>query len=191
MRILYPTLYGYVRDNLDFKEMKFSKMPPNEKEVAEPLIKVLVRWERELDKPVSDPRYHAKYFSYAVAPDDVSDAEFNFLLDLCEKGDQANVNLNLRILAEKRLGVLIERLSPLVDKLPSDSAQCLALALALTGDVLPAGLPLHDHPIASEMAHFIAWFASRVLSFQEKTRKVYSNANSHMRNPAAVRFADL
>jgi len=171
MRILFPTLYGYVRDNLNFKDMKFSKMSANEKEAAGPLIKVLLRRERELDKSVSDPRYHARYFSYAVTPDDVSDAELKFLLDLCEKGDQANVNLNLRVLAEKRLGVLIRRLSPLVDKLPSDTAQSLALALALTGDVLPAGLPLCDHPIASDMAHLIAWFARRVWSVQDKRGK--------------------
>src|SRR5262249_18286639 len=115
MRILFPTLYGYVRDNLDFQQMKFPpNMPANERAVAEPLIKQLLRWERESEKPVSEPRYHARYFSYAVAPDDVSDSEIEFLLDLCKKGNQTNVDLNFRLLAERRLGVLTLRLFPLL-----------------------------------------------------------------------------
>jgi predicted KAP-like P-loop ATPase len=101
MRILFPTLYSHVRDHLDFGAMKFPEMSPAEREVAEALIKVLMRWERESAKPVSDPRYHARYFSYAVATDDVSDVEMESLIDLSNKEDQATLNAMIRTRCRK------------------------------------------------------------------------------------------
>jgi KAP family P-loop domain len=167
MRILFPTLYSYVRDHVDFDATKLPPMQGVESEVAEPLIKVLRRWERESAKPVSDPRYHDRYFSYAVAVDDVSDAELEFLVDLSNKDDQLALDSMVRDLAEKRLEKLAERLSSRVDELALAGARHLALAMAKCGDVLPDGGLMRDHRLAPDVGSVVAKLASHLMLFQK------------------------
>ena len=168
MRVLFPQLYKYVRDNIDFNlnPPPPLRLPENEQLVADPLIKILTRYDRDTVKMVSDPRYHGRYFSYAVAPEDISDTEIERLLNLSDEGDDTKFGSKLRELATDRLAALTERLVPRVEGFSVDRARRLGLALARLGDLLPTDRALHDQPQAVELAGLIAQLADHLLDVQ-------------------------
>lgn len=165
-RVLFPQLYKYLRDNVDFIVNPPRDLPANEELVAGPLIKVLTRYNRDTSKIISDPRYHGRYFSYAVAPDDISDADLELLLKISGDGDDTNLEPKLRELAKDRLASLTERLSSRGEGLDVDRAYRLATTLARLGDVLPTDQALHEQPRAVDLAGLIAHLANHLLDIQ-------------------------
>jgi hypothetical protein len=168
MRIFFPVLYAYVRDNLDFDQMQLPDLPADEKNVAEELIKgVLLRWERAWDKPVSNPRYHDRYFSYAVASSDIADAELSHLIVLATADDPMKLDNFVRALATTRVTTLTERLSLVFGIFDTRQARNLAIALARIGDLLPNSYAaFDDNAPATAVGELISHLALHVLTLQ-------------------------
>ncbi|SAL80944.1 KAP family P-loop domain protein [Caballeronia arvi] len=173
IKILFPALYRHLRDARDFKDFETANLPDNERKAAESLIAVLSRHRPDTDKPLSDPRYHGRYFSYAVATDDVSDAEIEGILSL-SNGEQEKLNLAVRGLAQSRLPKLIERLGSVTDQKILSSlqhAQGLAIALSLCGDLLPTDGDHSDQRLATDMAIAVAKLSTCLFALQEDKRQ--------------------
>ncbi len=161
-RIFFPYAYIIMQNgpnisatDLDY-EVKSRRISPVEGKAAKRLFEVLLSRQPPSTKPITDSRYHGRYFSYAVAVDDISDMQLRSLLALSEAGDQAAVDTAVRDLASKRLDILIERLSSSLEPLSVRSANCLAIALAQVGDILPASPPIEEQALALATGDLIA-----------------------------------
>jgi hypothetical protein len=185
-RILFPTTYNFIRDHVDFNGRQSTHIAPLELEAAESLIRILSRHDRETRKPVYDPRYHERYFSYAVAPDDLSDAELEQLLELCKSNEDKALNDKVHALAQTRLTTLLDRLEVLIDRMSLEGARRMAVALALSGAVLSR--PIHDQASALKMANVIARFALHYLPLQQQRSRLLI-APEVIRNATPLPFA--
>ena len=170
-RILFPDLYAVLSQRQSFElgasediiktlESKHPTILPDESQAAQRLVETLLRWERSSAKPISKSRYHGRYFTYAVAPDDISDAELNGLLELAGRGEQDAVDTSVRALARDRLTSLAERLLCRLEFLDLQSANTLVVALAQIGDLLPTEIPMDDQEMASSVGALITKLAS-------------------------------
>ena len=192
-RVLFPELYTSLRRQQSFGYTAADEILVNikstcpdisddDKNAAEGLVKTLLRWERASAKPISDPRYHSRYFSYAVTPEDISDGELSRLLELAGKREQDDVDNAVRTLARDRLAVLAERLqSPaLIESLDLSRADRLALALAQIGDLLPTGLPIIDQDLACTVGVAVAKLVSHLMDLRKYNgRQVAASVIQH------------
>jgi hypothetical protein len=164
LRVLYPELYGFVRDNSDvfiFEEIPMGGLrigPPagfrardqnrpnltdfasksitdaDERDAGIKLVNILFG-HVERNQGVSLPSYFDRYFSYSVAPDDISDQELRHFLDMCEGGVGASLDELLRKLVKRNEPVFIGRLRGRTEQLSSEVRERMAITLARNGGV--------------------------------------------------------
>lgn len=155
LRILFPEAYEVIRHRSDVRVEDFKDvigvkgLQEKEIEAVEEIGRVLLRFDAR--KPMSNARYHGRHFSYAVAPDDVADAEFERLLELAEGKDREAVNEAVLKLVQSKSVALIERVTSAVDnvRLSIGAANRLAMALCKVGGVLPS---VHEASAATIIA---------------------------------------
>lgn len=96
-------------------------------------------------KSIMEPRYHERYFSYAVPPDDISDRELEELIKAAEDGPQDEVDRLVNGLARERIDKLVDRMAEMTEKglvWKVPVASRLAIALAKVGYALrPEAMP--------------------------------------------------
>jgi hypothetical protein len=145
MRILFPELYVYVRDNsvmfnLSLGEEASAKLAARAMESAREedisagtqLLLLLFR-EYRTPQSIADPRY----FGYALARDEISDAEMSSLLAHPEAADDMSVDVLIKQLAARNAELLLRLLSQrqgvTVRPIRMSAKQITVLAPALAG----------------------------------------------------------
>lgn len=134
VRMLLPDLYEWLRrqHSLDVERALNAvsatekEMPPAKWETMKALATALAS--PMIEKPLSDPRYYARNFSYAVALDDISDVE---LEDLVQRAEQDKDKLDQAVMSilEARGRSLIERLRSRAKRMRPRPAAQLATSL--------------------------------------------------------------
>ncbi|HUT60681.1 MAG TPA: P-loop NTPase fold protein [Phycisphaerae bacterium] len=93
-------------------------------------------WAKE--QRIASGRYFSRYFTYAVARDDVADREIAAFLDGAESGDVPSLVKELkRLCGTERAGSLVSKLSKREGELSPESCAKLARAMAGVGEVFP------------------------------------------------------
>jgi hypothetical protein len=175
-RVLFPNLYAVLRSSPNLWKngienvVKSLGVPPTEMEACRQLSTILLQGEFRTTKPVTDPRYHDRYFSFAVALEDISDAEMGQLLGLAEGNEQLKLDEAIRTMAKTRLASLIERIEARSDTLAIDTSNCLAIALTRIGDLLPIQYPIVDHQLSSDLAALVAKLARQYMTLREHNK---------------------
>jgi hypothetical protein len=99
---------------------------------------------------VFERSYHSRYFTYGVAPDDVSNADLEHILTLADGGFTPELQAAVGAAAEPNLPALmrrlVERTETAADQVSLRRSENLAVALTGLGDVLaaPAAYRLDD-----------------------------------------------
>lgn len=171
VRILHPELYA-VLGSLDSFEgatpasimevvgRRNPSLSVQEGDACAQITTVLLRWKRTSPKTITDTRYHGRYFSYAVAPDDVSDAELDHLLQVAGGQDQQRIVDNaIATLAESRPSSLVARLPSQVQFMNLWQANRLSLALAAAGNAFNDHGSFEENATANKTAAIIAELA--------------------------------
>lgn len=205
VRILHPELYsvlggldtfeGATPDSImEVVRRRNPSLSVEEGDACAQIIAVLLRWKRTSAKTIADARYHGRYFSYAVAPDDVSDAELEHLLQVAGGKDQRIVDGVLAALAESRPSALVARLPSQVQFVDLVRANRLSLALAAAGSAFSGEGSFEENEIANKAATIIAELArlhipSRVLDQSGRDLEVYRVAESVLNCAVPTPFA--
>jgi hypothetical protein len=165
MRLLFPEAYALARDrplvaqSADARPILRKVLIHDEDlEAGCKLLDALTRRD-EAHKPVFDLRYHGRYFSYAVAPDDIPDAMMDDLLLIAGAEDPEPVRTAMVALAESKPRVLLERLSHITSGLSRTQAGNLARGIAALGPVLSSGGSYQANPYAEKAGTVIATIA--------------------------------
>ena len=140
-RVLFPDLYAVLKNHSDPAAMTADdimargRLGPEDRALIEELL-------RPPPKPITDPRYHDRYFSYAVATDDISDAELLAMLAAAKAGDVGALREQVRHLAADRFDGLVDRL--------------LAVDIGFDAAVLDPPAFVVDPPAAERIAQALA-----------------------------------
>ena len=190
-RILSPEFYAFLRDYPDPTKivpgMDMGQCPSGPLEQG--LLAAFFRFDPPSSKPINDPRYHDRYFSYAVASDDLADSERELLLELADKGRDHELTERLTALFATKFDSLIERLTSAVDAMDLVVADRLALALAPLGSLVPGIGPICDRPEAQELADLVAQLAVHYLPL--RTSRSAQIADEVLGASSPVSFARL
>lgn len=169
MRLLFPEIYALARDrplvaqiSADARPIIRQTMPRDEDLEAGCKLLDALTLRDEAHKRVFDLRYHDRYFSYAVAPDDISDTMMDDLLLVADADDPEPVRTAMMALAETKPRVLLERLPRMMRGLGLRQAETLARAVAAIGPVLSGGGSYQASPYAEQAGTVIAAIANAV-----------------------------
>jgi hypothetical protein len=95
----------------------------------------------QAERRISSPQYCSRYFTYAVARNDVADTEILAIGTAAASGDQAAVSTSLEcVLLGPKIRRVIEKLRGMATTLNAAAADTLALSLAKLGTKLPERL---------------------------------------------------
>jgi predicted KAP-like P-loop ATPase len=136
----------------------------------------LARWSR--GRRISAPEYCSRYFTYAISPGDIPDAELAALVDAATLGDDAVVE---RLLTTRLVGRsarrLIEKLRALEDTIHVDAAERLATRIAALATNIPnprALFPFAEPPAQAAIliSHLLRRIPDRAVRVAAATRVV-------------------
>lgn len=163
MRVLFPEIYGFVRDNsprfvvedtpsgsLRYRPLEPSRRAPDAEGLRNITAKVMpnaddveqVAGANLLQRLFGDPRrpgsisnarYFDRYFSYTINPDDITDAELQELLRLCGGEKYQEAGALLSELTLRNVTVLIGRLRAFAGRLRRELTERVARTLARNG----------------------------------------------------------
>lgn len=136
----------------------------------------LARWSH--GRRISAPEYCSRYFTYAISPGDIPDAELAALVDAATLGDDAVVE---RLLTTRLVGRsarrLIEKLRAVEDTIHVDAAERLAARIAALPTNIPnprALFPFAEPPAQAAIliSHLLRRIPDRAVSVAAATRVV-------------------
>jgi predicted KAP-like P-loop ATPase len=136
----------------------------------------LARWSR--GRRISAPEYCPRYFTYAISPGDIPDAELAALVDAATQGDDAVVE---RLLTTRLVGRsarrLIEKLRAVEDTIHVDAAERLATRISALATNIPnprALFPFAEPPAQAAIliSHLLRRIPDRAVRVAAATRVV-------------------
>ena len=163
MRILFPELYGFVRDNsptfvvedtpygpVRYPASGLTRKAPAREGLGNIAQRVMPNagiaeqaaganlLEHLFGNPpkrgsISNARYFDRYFSYTMSPEDITDGELEEFLRLCKEDDDERSGPVLKALTLRNTNVLIGRLRAFAGQLNRDMTERVARVLARHG----------------------------------------------------------
>jgi hypothetical protein len=193
IRVLFPELYAHIRDrDVTLTREDWLSMSPDaleahaqqamnqsseqEKRAATILLRFLFR-SPEVRQPAADPRYFRRLFSYALATDEITDAEMASLLSYAETGEDRLTAL-VQKLAERNPDELLTLVQKLVERNPEELTELskrlrnrrgkgwlsektceeLSRVLASNGALFVKNKPVKDDDRAKKLAEILGRF---------------------------------
>lgn len=89
------------------------------------------------EKRACSPSYCSRYFTYAIAPNDVPDRDIEELQRIAEQSPHGLCEMAAKLLTPQRAARVIEKLRRKAEAFPPDAAERLATCLAPLGATLP------------------------------------------------------
>jgi KAP family P-loop domain len=163
LRVLFPELYGFVRDNSHLFVVEdmptgpvrlhasgFTRVAPDSKSLISIAERVMPNTDiaectagaHLLDTLFGDPRrqgsisnarYFDRYFSYTTSPDDITDTELQVFVKFCGEELDDRAGALLKDLALRNVSVLIGRLRAFAGQLNRETTEKIARTLARHG----------------------------------------------------------
>jgi hypothetical protein len=185
LRILFPELYAYVRDNSQMfavndtpvGPIRYQTLRPTRVNSSESHIKLAEKIMPDASltdqtaggnllfhlfgnprKPASiaNARYFDRYFSYTISPDDITDKELQELVLLCKQDDNESAGIRLGELAQRNQNVLLGRLRALVGQIDRGTTERIARMLAREGALFYSSGVLNESSARAEAGALIA-----------------------------------
>jgi predicted KAP-like P-loop ATPase len=180
LRILFPELYSFIRDNgntftedvldpLDDSRFAARRVTDLKRDLKELVKQVMVsadRSEHEAgEKIISEifigsnrgkrpslSRYFDRYFSYSIAPDDISGQELEEILRLAEDDDETGLGTFITELADRSAPALLRAVRTFVGNQGRDVTERVARAVSFRQIFIPRGSEIFTHRYASRVS---------------------------------------
>lgn len=169
IRILYPEVYGFIRDNIrlmtdsslfserDEKIDERLQETRSDKNAAKALVEFFFTQHREnshIPRALSDTRYFYRYFEYSVRPSDILESEIENILQLLS--EDASCSEPLRVLLERDAEVTLNLLHEELQRGSILSRNRLVEALMLASKSATPN-PYHSSAAAKKTAWLCAY----------------------------------
>ena len=181
LRVLFPELYAHLRDNSGLftrpeqpgffaiseeeltRYVRSAMQTPEEVEIeaGTALLKFLFRNVREISQPIRESCYFNRHFGYALAADEISDAEMSLVLARAEAPDARLPELTNR-LAEKNSAELLVLLRRRFYSISGQQFAALARALVSCAPRFLSGDRVKRDDGGETLAALLAEFVRRV-----------------------------